>query len=343
MSKSKKNNLNNLKNNVELHSVNLTKQEWIRAFESMLLIRRFEEKCGQLYGMGKISGFCHLYIGQEAVIAAASISKKKGDSMMTGYRDHGHGLMCLIEPKHLLAELMGKATGSSKGKGGSMHIFNKVDKFYGGHGIVGSPVSIGTGLAFAEKYNNTNNICYTFFGDGSANQGQVFESFNMAKLWNLPVLYVIENNGYAMGTSVARSTFATDLFNRGLSLGIEGERVDGMKFDVLCNAFMRASKFVRNGGGPKILEVETYRFRGHSMSDPANYRSKEEVENYKQSDPIVYLRNCIIDRGIALESELKEVEAKVKDLIKEAVDFAENSAIPDPKEMQSDVLIHSNL
>jgi pyruvate dehydrogenase E1 component alpha subunit len=317
----------------------LQNQDWIDSFESMLLIRRFEEKCGQLYGMGKISGFCHLYIGQEAVVVAANLAKRKGDSMITGYRDHGHALVCGIEPKHLLAELMGKATGSSKGKGGSMHIFNKEGKFYGGHGIVGAQASIGTGLAFAEKYNNTNNICYTFFGDGSANQGQVFESFNMAKLWNLPVLYVIENNGYAMGTSVARSTYATDLFNRGASFSIQGERVDGMKFDVLYRAFLKSSEYVRNGGGPKILEIETYRFRGHSMSDPGNYRSKEEVDSYKQNDPIGYIKNYILENRIASELELKESEQKVKDTIKEAVEFAEKSPLPEVAQLYSDVLI----
>jgi pyruvate dehydrogenase E1 component alpha subunit len=305
----------------------------------MLLIRRFEEKCGQLYGMGKISGFCHLYIGQEAVVVAANLAKQKGDSMVTGYRDHGHALVCGIEPKHLLAELMGKSTGSSKGKGGSMHIFNKEGKFYGGHGIVGAPASIGTGLAFAEKYNNTNNICYTFFGDGSANQGQVFECFNMAKLWNLPVLYVIENNGYAMGTSVARSTYSTDLFNRGASFAIEGERVDGMKFDTLYHAFLKNSDYVRNGGGPRILEIETYRFRGHSMSDPGNYRSKEEVESYKQNDPIVHIKNHIIEKGIASEAELKQSEQKIRDVIKEAVEFAEKSSFPDSSQLFSDILI----
>ncbi len=317
----------------------LKKCDWIDTFESMLLIRRFEEKCGQLYGMGKIAGFCHLYIGQEAVISAANLSKQKGDSMVTGYRDHGHALLCGIDAKNVLAELMGKATGSSKGKGGSMHIFSKEGKFFGGHGIVGASASIGTGLAFAEKYKDTNNICYTFLGDGATNQGQVFESFNMAKLWNLPVLYVIENNGYAMGTSVARSTRSTDLFNRGASFDIKGERVDGMKFDVLYEAFIRNAKSVRDGQGPKILEVETYRFRGHSMSDPANYRSKEEVDSYKQNDPIVYLKGYIVEKGIASEEELKKSEQKVKDIIKEAVDFSEQSFVPDAKELYSNVLI----
>jgi pyruvate dehydrogenase E1 component alpha subunit len=339
MSKSKKKGLSVVKNESESCLALLSKEDWISAFESMLLIRRFEEKCGQLYGMGKIAGFCHLYIGQEAVISAANLSKKKGDSMVTGYRDHGHALLCGIEPKHLLSELMGKATGSSGGKGGSMHIFSKEGKFYGGHGIVGAPAAIGTGLAFAEKYRNTDNICYTFFGDGAANQGQVFESFNMAKLWNLPVLYVIENNGYAMGTSVARSTCATDLFNRGASFDIKGERVDGMKFDLLYEAFLRNAKSVRNGLGPKILEVETYRFRGHSMSDPANYRSKEEVDSHKQNDPILYLKSYIIENGIASEVELKQSEQKVKEIIKEAVDFSEQSPLPDEAALYSNVLI----
>ncbi len=339
MSKSKKKGFAVVESEAKTFQSNLQNQDWIEAFESMLLIRRFEEKCGQLYGMGKISGFCHLYIGQEAVVVAANLTKQKGDSMVTGYRDHGHALVCGIEPKYLFAELMGKATGSSKGKGGSMHIFNKEDKFYGGHGIVGAPASIGTGLAFAEKYNNTNNICYTFFGDGSANQGQVFESFNMAKLWNLPVLYVIENNGYAMGTSVARSTYSTDLSSRGASFAIEGERIDGMKFDALYHAFLRNSEYVRNGGGPRILEVETYRFRGHSMSDPGNYRSKEEVESYKQNDPIVNMKNHMMENGIALEAELKQSEQKIRDVIKEAVDFAEKSSFPDSSQLFSDILI----
>ncbi|QEK39622.1 pyruvate dehydrogenase (acetyl-transferring) E1 component subunit alpha [Candidatus Sneabacter namystus] len=315
----------------------LSEELWIEAFEKMLLIRRFEEKCAQFYGMGKISGFCHLYIGQEAVAVSAYLSKSSQDTMITAYRDHGHALVCGMDPGIVLAELMGKVTGSSKGKGGSMHIFDIDKGFYGGHGIVGACVSLGTGIAFAHKYKQDGGMSYTFFGDGAANQGQTFESFNMAKLWNLPVLYIIENNGYAMGTSVERSTGMTDLYKRGESLGIEGMRVDGMKIDVLYEAFCELSHKVRNDNCPYLLEAETYRYKGHSMSDPGFYRSKEEVAQYKESDPIAYAKEKILEMGIKTESQLKEIEKSIKDRIKAAVDFAENSEFPNILNLREDV------
>ncbi len=316
---------------------NLSAEQYLSAYQSMLTIRRFEEKCGQLYGMGLIGGFCHLYIGQEAVITGVTLAKSKNDSTITSYRDHGHIILAGQEPKHVLAELMGKATGSSKGKGGSMHLFDIPNKFYGGHGIVGAQVPIGTGLAFAEKYNETNNICFTFMGDGAANQGQVYESFNMACLWNLPVLYIIENNGYSMGTSVARSTSVTDLYKKGISCGIEGAQVDGMDLDKVYQAVVDASERVRAGGGPYILEMKTYRFRGHSMSDPAKYRAKTEVDSYKNLDPILILRDKLENTHKIKENTLLEIEKHVKQVIQEAVTFAENSPEPSEHELLTDI------
>eukprot|EP00899_Mesostigma_viride_P017020 jgi/Mesvir1/25319/Mv20385-RA.1 len=276
----------------------------------MLLIRRFEEKCGQFYGMGLIGGFCHLYIGQEAVIMGFEFAKQKGDSMITSYRDHAHIIMSGIDPKFVMAELTGRASGCSKGKGGSMHMFDIPGKFYGGHGIVGAQVPIGTGLAFAEKYNNTKNICYTFLGDGAVNQGQVYEAFNMASLWKLPVVYVIENNEYSMGTAVKRSTSMVELYKKGESFGIAGIQVNGMDVDAVYNAAVFASDYARSGAGPIIVEVKTYRFRGHSMSDPAKYRTKEEVEQYKGRDPLADVRNIIVDNKYASEEDLKTIEKK---------------------------------
>lgn len=311
-------------------------EQWLESIEMMLLLRRFEERCGQLYGMGKIAGFCHLYTGQEAVVVAANMAKEPGDTMVTAYRDHAHAIVCGVPPGKVLAELMGKAGGCSKGKGGSMHLFNKSGGFYGGHGIVGAQVPIGTGLALSHKYLKDGHMCYTFFGDGAANQGQVFEAFNMAKLWNLPVLYVIENNGYAMGTSVERATASVELFKRGESLGIKGEAVDGMKLDDLYECFCRLSKSVRSTG-PAIVEAKTYRFRGHSMSDPGNYRTKAEVESYKQKDPISYAKALVLEHDIVKESDLKLVEERVKAQIKEAIDFAENSPQPSSQELTTDI------
>ncbi len=318
----------------------LTKQQYLDAYYKMLLIRRFEERCGQLYGMGLIAGFCHLYIGQEAVITGVSLAHKKGDHTITSYRDHGHILLAGIEPKHVLAELTGRAAGCSRGKGGSMHMFYPENNFHGGHGIVGAQVPIGTGIAFAEKYKGSDNLCYTFFGDGAANQGQVYEAFNMAKLWNLPVVYILENNEYSMGTSVARSTGMTDLWRRGESFGIPGKRIDGMDLDAVFAAVSEASQYVRDGNGPILLEMKTYRYRGHSMSDPAKYRSKEEVDGYKENhDPIIKVRETILVNKYASEEELKATEKNIKEIVQEAADFATNAPEPSLDELFTDVFV----
>jgi pyruvate dehydrogenase E1 component alpha subunit len=321
----------------KLGKYKLNLKQYIDAYEKMLLIRRFEEKCGQLYGMGLIGGFCHLYIGQEAVIAGFDLAKDKGDSTITSYRDHGHIIASGIDPKYVMAELTGRASGCSKGKGGSMHMFNNEGKFYGGHGIVGAQVPLGTGLAFAEKYNGTNNLCLTFMGDGAVNQGQVYEAFNMAALWRLPVIYVVENNEYSMGTSVARSTAMTDLYKKGESFGIPGFQVDGMDIDAVYNAAMQAVEYVRGGNGPIVIETKTYRYRGHSMSDPAKYRTKEEVEEKKNHDPIAALRQIIVDKSHASEEQLKEIENKIKKTIAEVAEFATTEALPSEDELFTDV------
>ena len=316
----------------------LNKQQCLKAYEQMLLIRRFEEKCAALYGNRMIAGFCHLYIGQEAIIAATHLAKEPGDSTITSYRDHGHIIASGVDPKYVLAELMGKSQGCSKGKGGSMHMFDSANKFFGGHGIVAAQVPIGTGLAFAEKYRGTKNISYTFLGDGAANQGQMFEAFNMAALWGLPVLYIIENNEYAMGTSVARSTFETDLSKRGQGLGISGRQVDGMHLDVVYDAIKQASDEVRSNSFPQILEVKTYRYRGHSMSDPGKYRTKEEVDHYKVFDPIEILNGKLLQMGTEAD-DLKAIDKKVKAIVQEAEDFAQNSPEPDAEELYTDIYI----
>jgi pyruvate dehydrogenase E1 component alpha subunit len=287
--------------------------------------------------MGLIGGFCHLYIGQEAVIMGFEFAKQKGDSMITSYRDHAHIIMSGIDPKFVMAELTGRASGCSKGKGGSMHMFDIPGKFYGGHGIVGAQVPIGTGLAFAEKYNNTKNICYTFLGDGAVNQGQVYEAFNMASLWKLPVVYVIENNEYSMGTAVKRSTSMVELYKKGESFGIVGIQVNGMDVDAVYNAAVFASDYARSGAGPIIVEVKTYRFRGHSMSDPAKYRTKEEVEQYKGRDPLADVRNIIVDNKYASEEDLKTIEKKVKLKIAEVEEFATSEPLPDESELFTDI------
>lgn len=317
----------------------LSKERYLKAYKAMLLIRRFEEKCGQLYGMGKISGFCHLYIGQEAVIAAVDLVKENGDAMITSYRDHGHIIIAGTEPKYVLAELMGKATGCSLGKGGSMHMFDIPNRFYGGHGIVGAQVPIGTGIGFAAKYNKTQNVSFTFLGDGAVNQGQVYEAFNMAALWKLPVIYIIENNEYSMGTSVKRSTSMTELYKKGVSFGINGEQVNGMDLDKVYLALAKAREFVSSGNGPYIIEMKTYRYRGHSMSDPAKYRSKEEVESYKTLDPISSIYELLCKKFGYSEDALKEIEKEIKAQIQEAVDFCENSPEPDELELETQVYI----
>jgi len=310
-------------------------------FYDMLLIRRFEEKAGQLYGMGLIGGFCHLYIGQEAVVVGMQAAQKKVDSVITSYRDHGHMLAAGMEPRGVMAELTGRSGGYSRGKGGSMHMFSREKNFYGGHGIVGAQVPIGTGLAFAHKYKNDGGVCLTYFGDGAVNQGQVYESFNMAALWKLPVVYVIENNKYSMGTSQARHA-AGELHKRGEPYGIQGKKVDGMDVVKVREAAEEALAFARAGKGPVILEMETYRYRGHSMSDPAKYRTKEEVEEWRgKHDPIDALRTMMLAENLATEDSLKEIERKVKDIVADAVEFAQTSPEPDPSELWTDVLIES--
>src|SRR5262252_10063951 len=300
-----------------------SRDEELVAYRQMLLIRRFEERAAQLYGMGLIGGFCHLYIGQEAVVVGMQMAIEQGDEVITTYRDHGHMLATGMDPKGVMAELTGRQGGYSKGKGGSMHMFSKEKRFYGGHGIVGANVPLGVGIAFANRYRDDGNVCVTFFGDGAANQGQVYESFNMAKLWKLPVVFVIENNKYAMGTSVERSAATTDFSQRGRSFDIPGEQVDGMDVRAVKATADRVLKWVRDGNGPYILEMLTYRYRGHSMSDPAKYRTREEVEKVRtERDPIDHVRQRLLDSGRATEDELKLVDADVRKIINEAADFA---------------------
>ena len=314
------------------------KEQELKAYRDMLLIRRFEEKAGQMYGMGLIGGFCHLYIGQEAVVVGMQMTLKPGDKVITGYRDHGHMLATGMDPKGVMAELTGRAHGYSKGKGGSMHMFSVANGFYGGHGIVAAQVPLGTGLAFANRYRGTDNVSLTYFGDGAANQGQVYESFNMAELWKLPVVYVIENNRYAMGTSVSRSSAQTDFSKRGTSFNIPGEQVDGMDVRAVKAAGERAVAWCRAGNGPIILEMATYRYRGHSMSDPAKYRSREEVERIRsERDPIEQVRARLLKSKRASEDELKKIDARVRDLVNEASEFATNDPEPDPSELWTDV------
>jgi pyruvate dehydrogenase E1 component alpha subunit len=316
----------------------LGKQEELGAYRDMLLIRRFEEKAGQMYGMGLIGGFCHLYIGQEAVVVGMRMALKPGDAVITGYRDHGHMLACGMDPKGVMAELTGRQHGYSKGKGGSMHMFSAEKGFFGGHGIVGAQVPLGTGLAFASKYRGTDNVSLTYFGDGAANQGQVYESFNMAKLWKLPVVYIIENNQYGMGTSVARASATTNLSQRGLAHDIPGEQVDGMDVRAVKAAGEKAVTWCREGHGPIILEMLTYRYRGHSMSDPAKYRTREEVEKVRTDhDPIEQVRRRLIESKLAGEDELKKIDAKVREIVNEAAEFATNDPEPDPSELYTDI------
>jgi pyruvate dehydrogenase E1 component alpha subunit len=317
-----------------------TKKEELEAYREMLLIRRFEEKAGQLYGMGLIGGFCHLYIGQEAVVVGMQLALKKGDEVITAYRDHGHMLATGMSPRGVMAELTGRRSGLSKGKGGSMHMFSKEKYFYGGHGIVGAQVPLGTGLAFANKYRGNDNVSITYFGDGAANQGQVYESFNMAALWKLPVVYVIENNRYAMGTSTARATSQPDYSRRGASFDIPGIQVDGMDVRAVKAAGDEAVEWARAGKGPIILEMLTYRYRGHSMSDPAKYRSKDEVQKMRsEHDPIDQVRNRLIEKGWASEDELKAIDKDVRDIVADAADFATNDPEPDASELYTDILL----
>ena len=309
----------------------LSRDEELAAFERMLLIRRFEERAGQMYGMGLIGGFCHLYIGQEAVVTGMLMAIDDGDQVITGYRDHGHILACGMDPKGVMAELTGRATGYSGGKGGSMHMFSRERDFFGGHGIVAAPVPLGTGIAFANRYRGNDRVCLTFFGDGAANQGQVYESFNMAALWKLPVVYVIENNRYAMGTSLARSSAQTDLSRRGLAFDIPGEQVDGMDVRAVRAAGAKAVAWGRAGKGPYILEMLTYRYRGHSMSDPAKYRTREEVDDVRQHhDPIEMARARIVETGIASEDDLAAIDKTIRRTITEAAEYAQAGPQPEP-------------
>ena len=318
-----------------------SKDELLAFYKDMLLIRRFEEKAGQLYGLGLIGGFCHLYIGQEAVAVGLQSALSDKDSVITGYRDHGHMLLCGIPPQDVMAELTGRAAGISKGKGGSMHMFSVEHKFYGGHGIVGAQVSLGTGLGFSHKYRNDGGVCLAYFGDGASNQGQVYESFNMAELWKLPVIYVIENNQYAMGTSVNRSSAEDQLYRRGESFRIPGIQVDGMDVLACRGAAEEALAWVRAGKGPIILEMKTYRYRGHSMSDPAKYRSREEVQAVRdKSDPIERVKRLLEEQGVR-EDELKTVEQAIRKQVNEAADFAESTPEPGPGELYTDVLVET--
>ena len=315
------------------------KERRSRALERMLTIRRFEEKAGQMYGMGLIGGFCHLYIGQEAVVVGMQMAIDEGDQVITAYRDHGHMLATGMEPKRVMAELTGRRHGYAKGKGGSMHMFSVEKNFYGGHGIVGAPAPLGTGLSFANKYRGLDRVCLTYFGEGAANQGQVYESFNMASLWKLPVIYVIENNHYAMGTAVERgSARAEELYQRGSVFGIPGEQVDGMDVAAVKDAGDRAVARGRKGEGPRILEMRTYRYRGHSMSDPAKYRTREEVQEMREHrDPIDLLRKRILEEGTVSEAELKEIDREVRAVINEAAEFAQQDPEPDAAELYTDV------
>jgi len=316
-----------------------SKEQELQAYRDMLLIRRFEEKAGQMYGMGLIGGFCHLYIGQEAVVIGMQMALKEGDQVITGYRDHGHMLACGMDAKGVMAELTGRRGGYSKGKGGSMHMFSVEKAFYGGHGIVGAQVSLGTGLAFTNKYRKNDSVCLTYFGDGAANQGQVYESFNMAELWKLPVIYIIENNRYAMGTAVHRSSAQQDFSKRGVSFNIPGEQVDGMDVRAVKAAGDRAVKWCREGKGPYILEMMTYRYRGHSMSDPAKYRTREEVEKIRgEQDPIEQVRQRLLKNKHVSEDELKKIDARVRDVVNESAEFATNDPEPDPSELWTDIL-----
>jgi pyruvate dehydrogenase E1 component alpha subunit len=318
------------------------KAELLTYYRDMLLIRRFEEKAGQLYGMGLIAGFCHLYIGQEAVVVGVQSVLDEDDQVITGYRDHGHMLATGMTARGVMAELTGREGGYARGKGGSMHMFSREKNFFGGHGIVGAQVPIGTGLAFSNKYRGSDAVCIAYFGDGASNQGQVYEAFNMASLWKLPVVYVIENNQYAMGTSIARSSAETELFKRGISFEIPGELVDGMDVVAVRDASAKAVARARDGEGPYILEMKTYRYRGHSMSDPAKYRTREEVQEMREHhDPIEMLKKKLLDAKHVTEDDLKKIEAEVREVVNDSAQFAQDSPEPDPAELWTDVLVES--
>lgn len=319
-----------------------SKETYMTWYESMYLMRKFEEKAGQLYGQQKIRGFCHLYIGQEACVAGAVSALTKEDSWITAYRDHAHPLALGTDPKKIMAELYGKETGVSKGKGGSMHMFDKEVNFFGGHGIVGGQIPLGTGIGFAEKYKGTKNLCICYMGDGAVRQGAFHEALNMAMHFKLPVIYVIENNGYAMGTSVSRTSNVTELYKLGEGYDIPAAPVDAMNVENVHEAVAKASKHVRAGKGPYLLEFRTYRYKGHSMSDPAKYRTKKEVETYKAKDPVEQVRTTILKEGIATQKEIDAIDSKVRDIVAESVKFAEDSKFPDPSEAFMDVYKQEN-
>ena len=310
----------------------------IKFYRDMLLIRRFEEKAGQLYGMGLIGGFCHLYIGQEAVVVGLEAAAKEGDKRITSYRDHGHMLACGMDPNGVMAELTGRSGGYSKGKGGSMHMFSKEKNFYGGHGIVGAQVPLGAGLAFADMYMENESVTFTYFGDGAANQGQVYETFNMAALWKLPVIFVIENNQYAMGTAQERSTSSPEIYTRGDSFGIKGEAVDGMDVVAVRDAGVKAAAHCRAGKGPYILEIKTYRYRGHSMSDPAKYRTREEVQKMRaQRDPIESIRSLLVSEKLSTEEEIKIIDKEIKEIVNSCAEYAKESPEVPAEELWTDI------
>jgi pyruvate dehydrogenase E1 component alpha subunit len=317
---------------------NVSAEELLGYYREMLLIRRFEEKAGQLYGMGLIGGFCHLYIGQEAVVVGLEAATKEGDKRITSYRDHGHMLACGMDPKGVMAELTGREGGYSGGKGGSMHMFSAEKHFYGGHGIVAAQVPLGAGLAFSDKYKGNDNVTFAYFGDGAANQGQIYETFNMAALWDLPVIFVIENNQYAMGTSQERSTSTPDLYTRGEAFGIKGEIVDGMNVLAVKEASEKAVAHCRAGKGPYVLEVKTYRYRGHSMSDPAKYRTREEVQKMREErDPIEQVRSMLLTGKHATEDDLKAIDKDIKATVNESAEFAKESPEPHLDELWTDI------
>jgi len=319
---------------------NTSGDELNKFYREMLLIRRFEEKAGQLYGMGLVGGFCHLYIGQEAVVVGLEAATKEGDKRITTYRDHGHMLACGMDPNGVMAELTGRAGGYSRGKGGSMHMFSKEKNFYGGHGIVGANVPLGAGLAFADKYHGNDNVTFTYFGDGAANQGQVYETFNMAALWQLPVIFVIENNHYAMGTAQKRSTSSPDIYTRGEAFGITGEAVDGMDVLAVKAAGEKAVAHCRAGKGPYILEVKTYRYRGHSMSDPAKYRTREEVQKVREEkDAIEHVRDLLLQGKHATEDDLKAIDKEIKAVVNASAEFAKESPEPAVEELWTDIYV----
>jgi len=319
-----------------------TKETYIKWYEQMLLMRRFEEKAAQLYGQQKIKGFCHLYIGQEAVVAGTMSALNSDDRIITAYRDHAHALACGISARAVMAETFGKVTGCSKGKGGSMHMFGKEQNFFGGHGIVGGQIPLGAGIAFADMYRGGKQVTVCYFGDGAARQGALHETFNMAMMWNLPVIFVCENNGYAMGTSVQRTTNVLDIYKIGSAYNMPSEPVDGMQCETVHEAIEKAAERARKGEGPTLLEIRTYRYRGHSMSDPAKYRTKEEVEAYKQKDPIEVVKNTLLKNKWATEQDIEKIEEKIILVVNDSVEFSENSPFPDASELYQDVYVQSD-